>query len=44
MEALPASLEPLQDAARRVFETGWRPAYAEGPSRDELARIVSPYA
>ncbi len=27
--------------ARRVYETGWRPAYAEGPSRDELARIVS---
>jgi 2-polyprenyl-6-methoxyphenol hydroxylase-like FAD-dependent oxidoreductase len=37
----PASLEPLQDAARRVFEGGWRPAYAEGPTRDELARIVS---
>ena len=26
---------------RRVYETGWRPAYAEGPTRDELARIVS---
>ena len=41
MEAGPASLDPLQPRARRVFETGWRPAYAEGPTRDELARIVS---
>ena len=41
MAAGPASLDPLQPAARRVYETGWRPAYAEGPSRDELARIVS---
>lgn len=41
MTAGPDSLEPLQDAARRVYETGWRPAHAEGPDRDELARIVS---
>jgi len=41
MVAGPASLEPLQEAARRVYETGWRPPYAEGPTRDELARIVS---
>ena len=41
MTAGPASLDPLQDAARRVYENGWRPAYAEGPDRDELARIVS---
>jgi 2-polyprenyl-6-methoxyphenol hydroxylase-like FAD-dependent oxidoreductase len=41
MDAGPASLDPLQGAAHRVFETGWRPAYAEGPTRDELVRIVS---
>ena len=41
MEAGPASLAGLQDRARRVFASGWRPAYAEGPTRDELARIVS---
>jgi 2-polyprenyl-6-methoxyphenol hydroxylase-like FAD-dependent oxidoreductase len=41
MAAGPASLEPLQAPAARVYESGWRPAYAEGPSRDELARIVS---
>jgi 2-polyprenyl-6-methoxyphenol hydroxylase-like FAD-dependent oxidoreductase len=44
MAAGPASLDPLQGAARRVYETGWRPAYTEGPSRDELARIVSSVA
>ena len=44
MTAGPGSLEPLQAAARRVYETGWRPAYAEGPTRDELARIVSSVA
>ena len=37
----PGSLDALQGPARRVYETGWRPAYSEGPSRDELARIVS---
>jgi len=41
MEAGPATVAPLQEAARRVYETGWRPSYAEGPTRDELARIVS---
>jgi 2-polyprenyl-6-methoxyphenol hydroxylase-like FAD-dependent oxidoreductase len=43
MDAGPASLDALQGAARRVFETGWRPAYAPGPTRDELARIVSSF-
>jgi 2-polyprenyl-6-methoxyphenol hydroxylase-like FAD-dependent oxidoreductase len=41
MQAGPASLRPLQEAARRVYETGWRMPYADGPSRAELARIVS---
>lgn len=41
MVAGPASLAPLQEAARAVYETGWRPPYAEGPTRDELARVVS---
>jgi 2-polyprenyl-6-methoxyphenol hydroxylase-like FAD-dependent oxidoreductase len=44
MTAGPRSLEPLQAPARRVYETGWRPAYTEGPTRDELARIVSSVA
>jgi hypothetical protein len=41
MEAGPASLDPLQPAARKIYETGWRPAFTDGPTRDELARIVS---
>ena len=41
MAAGPASLDALQGAARRVFESGWRPPYTEGPTRDELAGIVS---
>jgi 2-polyprenyl-6-methoxyphenol hydroxylase-like FAD-dependent oxidoreductase len=40
MTAGPASLDPLQASARAVYETGWRPAYADGPSRDELVRIA----
>lgn len=44
MQAGPASLDAVQGAARRVFETGWRPAYGDGPTRDELARIVSSFA
>ena len=41
MTAGPSSLEPLQAEARRVYESGWRPTHTDGPSRDELARIVS---
>jgi 2-polyprenyl-6-methoxyphenol hydroxylase-like FAD-dependent oxidoreductase len=41
MAGTPDSLAPVEPVARGVYETGWRPAYAEGPSRDELARIVS---
>jgi 2-polyprenyl-6-methoxyphenol hydroxylase-like FAD-dependent oxidoreductase len=37
----PDSLDPLQAPAARVYESGWRPPYADGPTRDELARIVS---
>jgi 2-polyprenyl-6-methoxyphenol hydroxylase-like FAD-dependent oxidoreductase len=44
MDAGPASLDALRGAARRVYETGWRPAYADGPTRDELARIVASFA
>jgi hypothetical protein len=30
-------VEPL---ARAVYETGWRPSLASGPTRDELAEIT----
>jgi hypothetical protein len=40
MLALPTVLDPVQDAARRVLRTGWRPPYAAGPNRDELVDLV----
>lgn len=34
---LAAAAEPL---AREVYDTGWRPAPSDGPTRDEPARII----
>jgi hypothetical protein len=41
MFALPSSLDPAEPLARAVYESGWRPPYSPGPSRDELADIVA---
>jgi 2-polyprenyl-6-methoxyphenol hydroxylase-like FAD-dependent oxidoreductase len=40
MEALPSTLRDYEDLAREIYRTGWRPAYAEGPCREELVAIV----
>ncbi len=40
MAALPASLREAEPLAREVYAGGWRPAYAPGPTRDELVEIV----
>lgn len=40
MTALPESLRPAEPLARAVYETGWRPPLAEGPSRDELVDVI----
>jgi hypothetical protein len=40
MFALPSSLDPAEPLARAVYESGWRPPYSPGPSRDELVDIV----
>ena len=40
MAAPPASLRAAEPIAREVYAGGWRPAYAPGPTRDELAEIV----
>ena len=40
MTALPATLAPAEPLARAVFESGWRPPYAAGPTRDELVAII----
>ncbi len=41
MTALPASLAPAELLARAVYETGWRPPTAEGPTRDELVTLAA---
>jgi catechol 2,3-dioxygenase-like lactoylglutathione lyase family enzyme len=31
---------PVEPRARAVYESGWRPAYAPGPTRDRLVEII----
>ncbi len=40
MEAPPLVLDSVQDKARAVLRSGWRPSWADGPSRDELAAAL----
>ncbi len=40
MTALPETLGPAEPWARAVYQDGWRPAYAPGPTRDELVEII----
>jgi hypothetical protein len=40
MTALPESLRPAEPLARAVYQDGWRPAYAPGPTRDELVDAI----
>ncbi len=40
MTALPESLRPAEPLARAVYESGWRPSYAPGPTRDELVDVI----
>jgi 2-polyprenyl-6-methoxyphenol hydroxylase-like FAD-dependent oxidoreductase len=40
MTALPASLLAAEPRARAVYQTGWRPPFAAGPTRNELADII----
>jgi hypothetical protein len=40
MTALPESLRSAEPLARAVYRTGWRPAYAPGPTRDELVDVI----
>ncbi len=41
MTALPASLAPAEPLARAVYESGWRPSPADGPTRDELVALLT---
>ena len=41
MTALPAALAPAEPLARAVYQSGWRPPYAPGPSRDQLVNVIN---
>ena len=41
MTGLPSTLDAVEPLARAVYETGWRPRPAAGPSRAELAELVA---
>lgn len=40
MTALPESLRPAEPLARAVYESGWRPGHAPGPTRGELVDVI----
>ena len=40
MEGPPQILDAARPTAHQIYASGWRPTPPEGPSRDELARIV----
>ena len=40
MTAGPSALAAAAPLAREVYDSGWRPAPSDGPTRDELARII----
>jgi 2-polyprenyl-6-methoxyphenol hydroxylase-like FAD-dependent oxidoreductase len=40
MLAAPAALRPMEERARAVLRTGWRPPLALGPTRDELVELI----
>lgn len=44
MTALPSSLATIEPLARAAYQSGWRPARAHGPTRDELLALLRPAA
>lgn len=40
MVALPSALDTVEERARTVLRTGWRPPYASGPTRDDVADLI----
>jgi 2-polyprenyl-6-methoxyphenol hydroxylase-like FAD-dependent oxidoreductase len=41
MMATPDVLAPAQERVREILRTGWRPPLGDGPTRDELAAVVT---
>jgi hypothetical protein len=44
MRALPASLDAARPRATEIYASGWRPRVPDGPTRDELADLVTRHA
>jgi hypothetical protein len=42
MVTLPASLAVVEPKVRDLLRSGWRPGFAEGPTRDELVERIQP--
>ena len=40
MTAKPGTLRPVEPLARVVYQNGWRPTYAPGPTRSELVDVI----
>jgi hypothetical protein len=41
MDTMPASLDPLRDDVREMVRHGWQPSEPDGPTRDQLADLVT---
>ena len=41
MQVPPTALRGVEDQARAVLRTGWRPPFAEGPSGQELGAVLA---
>jgi hypothetical protein len=41
MDTLPDTLRSVEPRAREIYGSGWRPAVPKGPTRDELAQMVT---
>ena len=44
MQALPASLAAVEPRVREIYASGWRPPVPAGPTRDELAELVTTWS
>jgi 2-polyprenyl-6-methoxyphenol hydroxylase-like FAD-dependent oxidoreductase len=44
MQELPSALNAVEPLARTVYESGWRPSFAAGPTREELVSLVQQVA
>ena len=41
LKGFSATLAPAEPLARAVYQSGWRPSYAPGPTRDQLVNVIN---